>query len=803
MSDKGPLVTQAISHYTILEKLGEGGMGVVYKAHDAKLDRIVAIKLLPHHLSTNEAEQARFLQEARAASALNHPNVCIIYDIKEENGKQYIVMEFVDGVTLRQKAPVQNLQDALNFAIQIGEALREAHGKAIVHRDIKCENIMVNSKNQIKVMDFGLAKLKGSLKLTKASSTVGTLAYMAPEQIQGGEVDARSDIFSFGVVLFEMFTGHLPFAGEHEAAMMYSILNQEPESVRESRADISEEVDRIIHRALEKDPEDRYQHVDDMVSELGRERKQTSRISRRAPGEVPSHPSKTGVSESQAPYQSAAGAGPAGQRHKRFRPVPAAGLAFIILAAGYLGYMAYFGKQQIIDSLAVMPFENVGADPNTEYLSDGITESLINSLSQLSNFSVMSRSSVFRYKGKEIDPQKAGKELGVKALLIGRVTQRGDDLQISAELVDVSNNTHIWGEHYSRKMSDILQLQEDIAKQISANLRLRLTGEEKRKLEKRYTENSEAYQLYLKGKFFIQKATPEGMASGIEAMHEALKLDPTFPLPYVGLAYYYIIATDFWLSPNEAMPEVKKDVSMALELDRETPDAHTYMANYSAWYAWDWPGAEAEFRRALESNPNSYLAHELYGFLLMALERPDEAVRETRKATELEPLIPEAQAFYSLALFYARRNDESIKELKKGIELDPNYPFTSLFLGFHYIRQGRFPEAINALKKSDDLFAAPWSHARLAYGYAMAGRRTEALAILDSLKRQAHKAYVASDIVASVYVALGDKENAFEYLEKAYQERAGWMTFLKVDPIWDPIRSDPRFDTLLRKMKLP
>jgi serine/threonine protein kinase len=438
------MIGTTISHYEILDKLGEGGMGVVYKAHDTKLDRLVAMKFLPHHLTLNEAEQARFLQEARAASALNHPNVCTIYDIKEENNQQFIVMEFVDGTTMKQKVPIRKLQDALTFAVQIGEALREAHGKGIVHRDIKCENIMVNSKNHVKVMDFGLAKLKGSLKQTKTSSTAGTLAYMAPEQIQGGEVDARSDIFSFGVVLFEMITGHMPFRGEHEAAMMYSILNEEPETVLMGRPDSPPDIDRIIHRALEKDPEDRYQHIDDAVSELRKVQKQTTRVT---------HPSGATSPETTPTGRVSAGAGSPLHAKSRTRRLAALATFLVLLAAGAIGYVTLFVKHQSIDSIAVLPFENAGAEPNSEYLGDGIAESLINTLSRLSNLSVMSSSAVSHFKGKDIDPQKAGKDLGVKAVLRGRVTQRGDNLQISAELVDVSNNTHIWGQQYTRILS--------------------------------------------------------------------------------------------------------------------------------------------------------------------------------------------------------------------------------------------------------------------------------------------------------------------------------------------------------------
>ncbi len=374
------MLGQTILHYKILEKLGEGGMGVVYKAHDTKLDRIVALKFLPLHLTANDAEKARFMQEARAAATLNHPHVCTIYRIDEYDGQQFIEMECIDGETLRRKIPVQKTDDALNYAIQIGEALQEAHSKGIVHRDIKADNIMVNAKNQIKVMDFGLAKLKGSLKLTKTSSTVGTLAYMAPEQIQGGEVDARSDIFSFGIVLFEMLTGKTPFHGEHEAAVMYSIVNEEPDSILKFKPDISPEIDRIIQRSLEKDPEDRYQHVDDMVSELRRSQKKSTRVVR---------PSAAGVSGIHASsFDTKTAPIPASPSKKKFI---ISGIAAVILIAAAVWFYFFSGHQQVVDSLAVLPFENVGGSQDLDYLSDGVTESLINNLTKIQGLRVIPR----------------------------------------------------------------------------------------------------------------------------------------------------------------------------------------------------------------------------------------------------------------------------------------------------------------------------------------------------------------------------------------------------------------------------
>ena len=775
------MIGTTISHYKILEKIGEGGMGVVYKAQDLKLDRVVALKFLPPHLSASSAAVERFLQEAKAASALNHPNICTIHSIEDDDGRQFIVMECVDGVTLRQKIQTEllNLRSVIDYAIQIADGLSKAHEKGIVHRDIKSDNIMVTKDGLVKIMDFGLAKLRGVSSLTKDGSTVGTLGYMSPEQLHGLDPDHRTDIYAFGVLLFEMITGKLPFLGAHDAAVMYEIANAVPPAPSTLRADVDPRVEKILLTCLAKDRESRPQSIQLVATEL-------RDICGSASVRMESSPLSPKTFS----------------RRWTKRTIVRIALTGFVVVAGVVAAILLSRPEEPIDSIAVLPFTNQSRDPDAEYLSDGITEQIMNKLSQIPTIRVIPRSTVFTYKGKENQAQRIGEELKVKAVLVGRVLQRGDNLTVQTELIDVRKQAQLWGKQYNRKMTDILELQEDIAKQISSNLRLRLTGEEKRKVAKRYTENAEAYQLYLKGNFLMQKATPEGLTKGLKLMNQALKLDPNFTLPYIGRAYYYLIATDFYISPSEAMPEIKKDATRALELDEENSEAHTLLGGYYMWYAWDWSASEKEFQRALALNPNSYMVRELYAWLQIVQQRTDEALQQARKSVELEPLLPEPQAMYSLLLFFAQRYGESLNQLQKAAELDPNYPFVSLIFSFNYIHQGKSSEAVRALQKSHDLFAAPWSHARLAYGYAKAGRKAEARAILDTLRNQAQKLYVASDIVASVYVALGDKEKAFEYLEKGYQERAGWMVWLKVDPIWDPIRSDPRFEALLKKMKL-
>ena len=787
------MIGQTILHYRILEKLGEGGMGVVYKAQDTKLDRLVAIKFLPHHLAINDVEKARFLQEAKAASALNHPNVCTIYDIKEEANQPFIVMEFVDGTTLRQKLPIQQLQDALGYALQIGDALIEAHNKGIVHRDIKGDNIMVNSKNQIKVMDFGLAKLKGSLKLTKTSSTVGTLAYMAPEQIQGGEVDARSDIFSFGVVLFEMLTGHTPFRGEHEAGVMYSILNEEPEFVQMSRQNIPADIDRIIHRALEKDPGDRYQTVADMVSELRLEQKKSTRVVR---------PS---VAQATMPIPSAVEVPadrPGVRSTKRVIVLGALGIGLLAVAL-----MIYFstGHRQTTDSLAVLPFENVGADPNTEYLSDGITESLINTLSQLSRLTVMSRRSVFHYKGKDIDPQKAGKELGVKAVLVGRVTQRGDNLQISTELVDVSNNTHIWGDQYNKKLSDILVVQEEISKRISQQLSVKLAGEDEKQLAKHPTENTEAYQLYLKGRFYWNKRKADDLQRAVDYFNQAIEKDPSYALAYAGLASTYGILPEYsGLPARDFISKAEGAARKALEYDATMAEPHAVLGLIKYTHQWDWEGAEKEIKQAIELNPNNATNYHWHSICLRQQGRFEQSLSEIKRAQELDPLSLVIAWNVAEVLADLRRFDLAGEQFNKMLELDPSFAGTYRGRGIMYAQQGRFAEAIGDLQRARQILGAnnPYSTGVLGHMYARAGKKDDAIQVLNQLREFSKRGYEMSVPMASVYAGLGEKDKAFELLEKGYSEHNVELGWLKISPEWDNLRSDSRYSAMLKKIGL-
>jgi serine/threonine protein kinase len=795
------MIGQQVGHYKILEKLGEGGMGVVYKAQDLTLNRLVALKFLPHHLTSNEPERARFLQEAQAASALNHPNVCVIYGLGKEEEMQYIAMEFVEGMTLQQKiagGPLA-MKDALSYAVQIGEALQEAHSKGIVHRDVKAENIMVTAKNQVKVMDFGLAKLKGSMKLTRTSSTVGTLAYMAPEQIQGGEVDARSDIFSFGIVLFEMLTGHTPFRGEHEAAMMYSIVNETPHSLQHYRNDCPADLDRIIHRALEKDPEDRYQHVDDMVSELRRLQKQTTRVI---------HPSTElrpieSVSGARQVTDVSPGAGAPLPRRSR-RVALFASVGVLIIGLGIVYFLLNQKSTETISSMAVLPFLNVSGDPNVEYLSDGFTESLINTLSKLPGIKMMSSRSVFKFKGKDVDPQKAAQELHVGAVLTGRILQRADELSISVELINAKDNSHIWGDQYNRKATDLIAVQATISREISDQLKVAMTGDEQKRFAALPTQNVEAYQLFLKGRFSLNKRTREGFEKAIGYFRSALGLDPSFALAYAGLAQTYVLKGSYFLLPTEkAIDSVRITARKALDLDESIGEAHTALASVGEWM-WDWATVEKEYQKSILLSPNFATGHQWYGEFLGNMGRSEEGLAELRKAQELDPLSPVVYIAQGGALIQLRRYDEAIQQARKSLEIDPNFARAFSLLAFGHLLKEEHAEAIREAERAVVVSDSSVEYlAWLGYVYGMAGQKAEAGKILTRVQQLSKQQFVSPAIYALIYAGLGDKDEAFQWLYRALESHDAALEGLKVDPSFDQLRGDQRFKELIKKVGFP
>jgi eukaryotic-like serine/threonine-protein kinase len=788
------MIGQTISHYKILEKLGEGGMGVVYKAQDTTLNRTIALKFLPDKVNKDETAKARFLQEAQAAAGLNHPNICTIFGVEEYDGLQmgkqlFISMEYIEGGTLSEKIPFSKVDDAITIAAQIGEALQEAHAKGIVHRDIKADNIMLTSKGQAKVMDFGLAKLKGSLKLTRTSSTVGTLGYMAPEQIQGGEVDYRSDIFSFGVLLFQMLTGKLPFRGEHEAAMVYSIVNEEPAPLTKYQPELSSELERIIGRALEKVPEDRYQSVADMVSELRRERKKTTKIGRLS---VPD--SRPLSAEESSPVV----AKPTSKK----QVIVFGSITLMLLAVGLVIYF-YFGHGQTIDSLAVLPFENVGASPEQEYLSDGLTESIINNLTKIASLRVVPRSTVFRFKGKEMDIQEVGSKLNVRAVLSGRITHHDQVLDVQVDLIDVSRQSELWGNLYHSSTADILSLQQQITDDISSKLGIGLSTETREKLARRSTANTQAYQLYLQGRYYWNKRNTVAIGRSIDYFNQAIALDSTYALAYAGLADSYVIQSQYSGIPTRiTVPMAMTAARHALALDNSVAEAHTTIA-FCYYQDWKYDDAEREFKQAISLNPRYGTTYQWYNIMLLRMGRLEEASAMIQQAHELDPfsavitlnvgVIPMVRGQFADALAY----------FAKAVELDPSFAPGYEFEGNANYRlkkyseaQARFEKAVESSGRSSECLSS------LGYFYGKRGMREKALQLLKENELRYRTGTGSAYNIARIYAGLGEKEKALDLLDQDLNDRSIWIGNLLIDLVWDDLRTDPRFIALTKKVGL-
>jgi len=817
-------IDSLLGHYRILKKIGAGGMGEVYLAEDTKLDRKVAIKFLNEEFSKDADKLNRFIQEAKAVSALNHPNILTVYEIGENDDSNYIVTEFIEGKTLREHLSpkeTNSLNSILKIAVQVAEALSAAHQAGIIHRDIKPENIMIRRDRLVKILDFGLAKLvEKKLETldaeaetraqinTKAGTILGTVSYMSPEQARGKAVDERTDIWSLGVVLYEMLTGKNPFSGETISDSLAALIHLEPKPLDEN---LPSELQRIVRKTLQKDAGKRYQTIKDLLIDLEDVREEL-KIQNKLERLASPHREETKTQILNATTTDATHASSSGEyiatEIKRHKSAFIAALMILLLTIGGLGYWFLSSPPASatqIQSIAVMPFVNESGNSDNEYLSDGMTESLITSLSQLPKLSVKARNSVFRYKGKEVEPRKVGAELSVQAILLGRVVQRGNDLTFYIELVDANTENTLWKADYNRSMKNLVSLQNEIARDVSQKLRQRLTGAEVQTATKSYTENNEAYQLYLMGRYHLNRLTDEGFRKGRDYFEQAIDKDPNYALAFAGLADAYARLSGYnAISPNEGFPKARTAASKALELDDQLAEAHSTLGVVKWFYDWDWSGAEKEFKRAIEINPNNADAHQTYGYYLSAMQRFDEALAEMSRARELDPLSIEKILATGDVLYQQRRLDQATEQYQKALEMDPNSGIAHWAIGNVYLQKGMYDEAIKEYQKSIPLSGDSQDEpASLAYAYALSGKKQEALRIIEDLKQRSKRSYISPTVIAFIYAGLGENDQAFEWLEKAYNGRDFILVLLKVEPTFDRLRSDPRFEDLLRRVGLP
>jgi serine/threonine protein kinase/Tfp pilus assembly protein PilF len=771
--------------YKILGKLGEGGMGVVYKAEDTRLKRTVALKFLPPELTRESEAKERFIREAQAAAALSHPHICTIYEVHEEDGKSFISMEYVEGESIRESIKKRALDPAmaLGIAMQVAQGLEEAHKKGIIHRDIKTANIMVTSSGQAKVMDFGLAKVFGASLITKEAKTMGTVAYMSPEQAQGQSLDQRTDIWSLGIVLYEMLTGKLPFKGEYDQSMVHSILNHDPEPLRKIQPNLPKELENVVLTALAKNPAARYQSMKEMLEDL------KAIAEGQKPLRVKTKPLK-GISNLT-------------KRHWLWGAV-----VVTIVAAFAIAFLVIVGGRKTpgIDSIAVLPLKNLSGDPEQEYFADGMTEALITQLSQISGLGrVISRTSIMAYKNVQKRLPEIARELNVDVVAEGTVFREGDRVRITIRLIDALKDRNMWSKDYERNLDDVIVLQKEVAQSIAHQVNIILKPDEEARLTSKQFVNPRAFDAVLKGSFHRDKLTVEDLTIAKQYFEKAIEIDPNFAQAYVGLAGVFdVLSLITSMPPGEAFPKAKAAAEKALKLNESLGEAHAALAWALAIYDWDWLGADQAWTRALELQPGSSTIHQNYGWFLSWMGRHDEAIAESRGAVELDPFSVRPITNLSIVLTMARRFDEALEAARRAIEMDPTYYLAYVRVAEAYKGKKMYEEAIASLQKTADLSGGSllWKTC-LGHAYAVAGRKEEAMKILDELLDPSNKGKVFSEYIALIYAGLGEKEKALPWLERACEAHDPNMVMLKAGPAWDPLRDEPRFQDLLRRMNFP
>jgi eukaryotic-like serine/threonine-protein kinase len=797
MSVPAPSIGQILGHYRIVEQIGAGGMGVVYRAHDEQLDRYVALKMLPAGTLADEGTRTRFRKEALALAKLDHPNVATIHEFGSQNGVDFLVTAYVPGITLNTKIDAGALPEAevISLGIQLAAGLAAAHEQGVIHGDLKPGNLRLTPDGRLKILDFGLARLiepEGddtlTATLTKSQGVTGTLPYMAPEQLRGQKADFRSDIWAAGAVLYEMATGERPFKEQTAPALAADIIHKAPPAPRSLKPDMSPGLEAIIRRCLEKEPEKRYQSANQLAIDLRR-------------------PQTPGVDQTSAPE-----AAPIRNLGRGWRLLAFGALAVIVVAVALVGLNLGGVRDRLfekpaaarIHSIAVLPLENLSGNTEEDYFADGTTDALITELSKVSALRVISRQSVMRYKGSKKPLQEIARELNVDALVEGSVLHSGDRVRVVANLIDASNDQHLWAETFDRKVSDILALQSDFAWSITREVQAKLSSQERARLANTHPINPEAYQLYLKGRYYWYKLNPEGMQKAIEYFQQALEKDPAYAPAYAGLAFTYESLAFFTvLPPREMMPKAKAAAVKALEIDDNLAEAHASLGWAAFTYDLDWPAAGKHLERALVLNPASPLAHSYYSLYLGALGRSEEGLAEAKRALDLDPVSPAILNYVVVQLYMARRFDEAIDQCRKTLELDPSFTPAHGTLGHVYAAKGMYREALAEYEKSALTGVSPASTAFVGYAHARLGQRNQAFRVLDQLRAASKQRYVPALSFAIVYVGLGEKEQAFLWLEKAYEERTNSLAYLKVTATWDPLRSDPRFADLVRRIGLP